>query len=511
MQSMLNRAPLFLMYLNVLVIAICGLIYELLAGTLASYVLGDSVTQFSLVIGTYLSAMGVGAWLSRYVHTQLARTFIEIELALAFLGGISAPLLFIVFPWVEWFRPLLLGIVFSIGVFVGLELPLLMRILKEHLDFSDLVSQVLAFDYVGALIASILFPLLFVPYLGLVRTSLVFGALNACVALWSTFLLLPLLTPRHVSSLRWRSAIVLGLLAIGLLKADQLTLLAEESSLGGHVIHSVHSPYQRIAITNKRGGFQLFLNGHLQFNSADEYRYHEALVHPAMLGPRPPQRILVMGGGDGLAVREILKYPHVREVLVVDLDPAVTQLSKSFPPLVKLNHSALLDSRVTVRNQDAFLWINEDTEPFDAVIIDFPDPSSFSVGKLYTSHFFRKLKTKLHNDSLVSIQCTSPLVAPKSFWCVVRTLESVGYQVRPFQATVPSFGIWGYALAGLTLPPVEQFRLPLATEQLRFLNDRNLQHLFVFPEDIPRLASEVNRLDNQVLVRYYDEEWHGYD
>jgi spermidine synthase len=166
---------------------------------------------------------------------------------------------------------------------------------------------------------------------------------------------------------------------------------------------------------------------------------------------------------------------------------------------------------VTVRNQDAFLWINEDTEPFDAVIIDFPDPSSFSVGKLYTSHFFRKLKTKLHNDSLVSIQCTSPLVAPKSCWCVVRTLESVGYQVRPFQATVPSFGIWGYALAGLTLPPVEQFRLPLATEQLRFLNDRNLQHLFVFPEDIPRLVSEVNRLDNQVLVRYYDEEWHGYD
>ncbi|MFN7627140.1 MAG: polyamine aminopropyltransferase, partial [Pirellula sp.] len=181
---MLNRAPLFLLYLNVLVIAICGLIYELLAGTLASYVLGDSVTQFSLVIGTYLSAMGVGAWLSRYIERQLARAFIEIELALAFLGGISAPLLFVAFPWVDWFRPLLLGTVFAVGVFVGLELPLLMRILKEHLDFSDLVSRVLAFDYVGALIASLLFPLVFVPYLGLVRTSLVFGILNACVGLW---------------------------------------------------------------------------------------------------------------------------------------------------------------------------------------------------------------------------------------------------------------------------------------------------------------------------------------
>lgn len=508
---MLNRAPLFLLYLNVLVIAICGLIYELLAGTLASYVLGDSVTQFSLVIGTYLSAMGVGAWLSRYVERQLARTFIEIELALALLGGISAPLLFIVFPWVDWFRPLLLGMVFTIGVFVGLELPLLMRILKEHLDFSDLISQVLAFDYIGALIASLLFPLLFVPYLGLVRTSLVFGALNACVGLWSTFLLLPLLTPRHVASLRWRAAIVLVLLGIALLKADQLTLLAEESSLGGNVIHTVHSPYQRIAITNKRGGFQLYLNGHLQFNSIDEYRYHEALVHPAMLGPRPPERVLVMGGGDGLAVREILKYPSVREVLLVDLDPEVTQLSKSFPPMVQLNNSALLDPRVQVRNQDAFVWINETADPFDAVIIDFPDPSNFSVGKLYSSHFFRKLKNKVHPDALVSIQCTSPLVAPKSYWCVVKTLESVGFHVRPFHTTVPSFGIWGYALASLTQPNVESFHLPLAADQLRFLSNGNLQHLFVLPRDIPRLDSDVNRLDNQVLVRYYDEEWHGYD
>ncbi|MFN7736207.1 MAG: polyamine aminopropyltransferase [Pirellula sp.] len=508
---MLNRAPLFLLYLNVLVIAICGLIYELLAGTLASYVLGDSVTQFSLVIGTYLSAMGVGAWLSRYIERQLARAFIEIELALAFLGGISAPLLFVAFPWVDWFRPLLLGTVFAVGVFVGLELPLLMRILKEHLDFSDLVSRVLAFDYVGALIASLLFPLVFVPYLGLVRTSLVFGILNACVGLWSTFLLKPLLNQRHVSSLRWRSIVVMGILVVGLLKADQLTQFAEESTLGGKVIHTAQSPYQRIAITNKRGGFQLFLNGHLQFNSVDEYRYHEALVHPAMLGSRRPQRVLVMGGGDGLAVREILKYPGIREVVLVDLDPAMTKLSKSFPPLVALNKSSLLDPRVRVVNQDAFVWINEAVDPFDAIIIDFPDPGSFSIGKLYTSHFFRKLKTKLHPDSLVSIQCTSPLVAPKSYWCVIRTLEAAGYRVWPFQATVPSFGIWGYALACLNETDVDAFQLSLDQDSFRFLNNSNLHELFVFPQDIPSLTPEINRLDNQALVRYYDEEWHGYD
>jgi len=507
---MLNRAPLFLLYVNVLVIAGCGLIYELLAGTLASYMLGDSVTQFSLVIGTYLSAMGVGAWRSRYIQQHLAQAFVEIELALAFLGGFSAPLLFIVFPFVEWFRPLLLGLVFAVGVFVGLELPLLMRILKEHLDFSDLVSKVLAFDYVGALIASILFPLIFVPYLGLVRTSLVFGILNALVGLWSTFLLRPLLRPHHVLSLRIRAAIVLAMLTVGLFQASQMTQFGEESSLGGKIIHSVSSPYQRIAVTSKRGGFQLYLNGHLQFNSTDEYRYHEALVHPALLGSDQPEQVLVLGGGDGLAVREILRYPSIQRVVLVDLDPAVTDLSRGFPPLLKLNGSSLLDPRVEVINQDAFLWINQSSESFDAVIIDFPDPGSFSIGKLYTTHFFRKLRNRIHSNSLVSIQCTSPLVAPQSYWCIIRTLEAAGFVVKPFHASVPSFGIWGYALASLSEIPLDAKRLP-SDGQLRFLNPTNLADLFTLPQDIQPLSPQINRLDNQSLVRYYDEEWHGLD
>lgn len=507
---MLNRAPLFLLYLNVLVIAVCGLIYELLAGTLASYMLGDSVTQFSLVIGTYLSAMGVGAWLSRYIDRNLAQAFVEIELALAFLGGFSAPILFMAFPFVEWFRPLLLGMVFAVGVFVGLELPLLMRMLKEHLDFSDLVSKVLAFDYVGALIASILFPLIFVPYLGLVRTSLVFGILNACVGLWSTFLLRPLLRPHHVLSLRVRATIVLAMLGAGFFQSAELTRFGEESSLGGKIIHTVSSPYQRIAITSKRGGFQLFLNGHLQFNSTDEYRYHEALVHPALIGLDQPKSVLVLGGGDGLAVREILRYPTIKKVVLVDLDPAITDLSKSFPPLVTLNGSSLLDRRVEVINQDAFLWVNQSSEPFDAVIIDFPDPGSFSIGKLYTTHFFRKLKNRIHPKSLVSIQCTSPLVAPQSYWCIIRTLEAAGFIVKPFHASVPSFGVWGYALASLDDIALDAGRLP-SESQLRFLNQTNLVNLFALPQDIRPLNPEINRLDNQSLVRYYDEEWHGID
>ncbi|MFO1063344.1 MAG: polyamine aminopropyltransferase [Pirellulales bacterium] len=508
---MLNRAPLSLLYLNVLVIATCGLIYELLAGTLASYVLGDSVKQFSFVIGIYLSAMGVGAWLSRSLNGSLARAFIEIELALALIGGASAPVLFVVFPWIDWFRPLLLGMVFVIGVLVGLELPLLMRILKEHLDFDDLVSRVLTFDYLGALVASVFFPILFVPYLGLVRTSLAFGMLNGLVGLWSTFLLRPLLTERGLERLRWRAMGVTAILLIGFLKADQLTTFAEESVLGGSIIHTAQSPYQRIAVTKKGKGFQLFLNGHLQFNSVDEYRYHEALVHPALSGVNDPKRILILGGGDGLAIRECLKYSTVESITLVDLDPAMTGLSSRFEPLRELNGGAFEDPRVTVINEDAFIWIGKSEEKFDAVIIDFPDPGNYSIGKLYSTRFFRLLSARLEPHSLVSIQCTSPVVAPKCYWCILETMKAAGFHVRPFQASVPSFGIWGYGLACLSDRIGELPELKLEIRDLRFLNPDSMRALFELPQDIRPVAVEINRLDNQVLVRYYDEEWHALD
>ena len=172
----MSRVPI--LFLNVLVIATCGLVYELVAGAVASYILGDSVTQFSICIGVYLSAMGAGSWLSGFIERSPARTFIDVELGVALLGGFSAPLLFMSFARLSYFQPILYLLVFSIGALVGLELPLLMRILKEELDFKDLVSKALTFDYIGALAGSLMFPLLLVPKLGLVRTSLAFGILN---------------------------------------------------------------------------------------------------------------------------------------------------------------------------------------------------------------------------------------------------------------------------------------------------------------------------------------------
>jgi spermidine synthase len=502
----LNRAPVALLYLNVLIIATCGLIYELLAGTLASYVLGDSISQFSFIIGVYLSALGVGAWLSSFIRSDLARKFIEVELCVALLGGTSAPLLFLSFSHLSWFQPVLYGVVFGIGILVGLELPLLMRILKDHLDFGDLVSRVLAFDYIGALVASLLFPIFLVPRLGLVRTSLVFGLLNAAVGLWGTHLLRPILSG-SLRGIRIRAVIVIALLCAGLIKADWLTSLAEDRLFGNPIVYSETSPYQRIVVTKDVRSFQLYLNGNLQFNSFDEYRYHEALVHPPFAISQQPTNVLVLGGGDGLALREVLKYDTVRSVTLVDIDPAMTNLSRSFPPLAELNQRAFTDARVKVINDDAMIWLESFSGvPFDVVLIDFPDPNSFSLGKLYTTRFFRLLKQRVADDSVISIQCTTPLVARRSYWCIIRTMEAAGFVVRPYHTSVPSFGDWGFALARKV-----PFEVPIKLsselrDRTRFLTHAMLSHLFELPRDLEAVDVEINRLDNQSLVRYYESD-----
>ncbi len=496
--------PAPLLYLNVFVVATCGLIYELLAGTLGSYLLGDSVTQFSLVIGLYLSAMGIGAWLSRRVEKQLARRFIEVELAVALIGGVSAPILFVGFAEIAHFQILLLGFVTVIGILVGLELPLLMRLLEDQVAFKDLVSRVLTFDYAGALVAALLFPMLLVPELGLVRTSLVVGLGNAAVGLWGTWLLAPHLGKRVVG-LRIRALIVIAILIGGLVQADRMSTWAEDRMYADTVVYAKTTSYQRIVITRGASGFNLFLSGNLQFASGDEYRYHEALVHPPMVAAdHPPKRVIVLGGGDGLALRELLKHPSVEAVTLVDLDPGMTALSTTFPPLAQLNHQAFSDPRVTVVNDDAMVWLEGAPGNWDAAIVDFPDPNNFALGKLYTKRFYKLLKSKLAPGAAVSVQATSPLFARRSFWCVMETMRAAGFVVHPYQLAVPSFGVWGFALAR-----AEPFAPPVHAPAfaLRFLDDDALGAMFKFAADEKPVPVEINQLDNQMLVRYYESEW----
>ena len=491
---------------SVFVVAACGLVYELAAAALASYLLGDSVLQFSTIIGTYLFAMGIGSFLSRFFDRQLPAHFLRIELMVALAGGAMPAALFMANAYVPGsFRILLYGFVGIVGILVGLEIPLVMRILKRDVQLKDLVSQVLTFDYLGALAVSVAFPLLLVPQLGLIRTGLLFGLMNAAVAIWALWLFRHEL--RQFGAHVMACVLTIAALAAGFAGAERITKVAEDKLYQDTIVFTAASPYQRIVVTHGRAGHRLFLNGNLQFAERDEYRYHEALVHPAMAAfashGSAPKKVAVLGGGDGMAVREILKYPGVESITLVELDPAMTRLFSQQPALVKLNGGSLLSPKVKIVNTDAFRWLDETTETFDVIVVDFPDPTNFAIGKLYSNSFYALLDQRLSASGYAVIQTTSPLIARKSFWTVVQTVESVGLTATPYHANVPSFGEWGFILASR-----RPYRIPDALpEGLRFMNLKSLPLLFDFPQDMTRVPAEVNRLSNQVLVTTYEQEW----
>jgi spermidine synthase len=487
---------------SVFVVAACGLVYELAAGALASYVLGDSVLQFSTIIGTYLFAMGVGSWLSRFFERQLPAHFLRIELLVALVGGALPALLFLAHAWQPGaFRVLLYGLVLLVGMLVGLEIPLVMRILKRDVALRELVSQVLTFDYLGALAVSIAFPLLLVPQLGLIRTGLLFGLMNAAVAVWALWLFRHEL--RRFAAHAVACAATLGALGAAFAGSQHITSLAEDRFYQDKIVLAESSPWQRIVVTQGRGGMRLFLNGNLQFAQADEYRYHEALVHPAMAAHGAPRKVAVLGGGDGLAVRELLRYPSVESITLVELDPNMTRLFSTDAALVALNGGALRSPKVKVVNTDAFQWLQKGQDTFDVIVVDFPDPTNFSIGKLYTNAFYALLDQRLAASGYAVVQTTSPLVARQSFWTVATTMESVGLRTFPYHAHVPSFGEWGFIIASRR-PWHEPQALP---EGLRFLTLEGTRALFDFPRDMARVPAEVNRLSNQLLVTTYEREW----
>ncbi|MFV8353261.1 polyamine aminopropyltransferase [Flavobacterium sp. XS1P32] len=493
----------YLLLFAVFTIATCGLVYELVAGTLASYLLGDSVKQFSFIIGVYLFSMGVGSYFSKFLTKNMLNTFVEIEVLVGLIGGLSSVVLFLLFESVYSFQFILYLLVFVTGCLVGLEIPLLMNILKDKVQFRDLVSNVFTFDYIGALLASMLFPLVLVPKLGIMGTSLFFGMINVSIAIALCFLLKSEL--KSVYLLRTKAIGAFLVLFVVYLFSNSILSYSEGKLYGENIIYSNATPYQRIVLTHNKSDYRLYLNNNLQFSSTDEYRYHEALVHPAMSMAKKVDNVLVLGGGDGLAVREILKYKEVKKVTLVDLDEGMTKMFQTNSVLTKFNQNALNNPKVEVLNKDAFVWAKNTKKLYDVVVVDFPDPSNYSLGKLYSWSFYSTLKQILTPDAVVVVQTTSPYFAPKSFWCINKTMMEVFSQVDAYHAYVPSFGEWGFSIA------MNGFKTNFNTvnrqvEGLRFYNYQ-FDKFNYFAKDMISKDIEINRLDNQILVRYFDEEW----
>jgi spermidine synthase len=378
-----------------------------------------------------------------------------------------------------------------------------MNILKDKVEFKELVSNVFTFDYIGALLASILFPLILVPKLGIMGTSLFFGMINISIAIVLCYLLQAELI--KVKLLRAKAIFSFLVLLVTFFFSENILSYSEGKLYGENIIYTNSTQYQRIVLTHNKSDYRLYLNNNLQFSSADEYRYHEALVHPAISMAKKVENVLVLGGGDGLAVREILKYKEVKKITLVDLDEGMTKLFKTNQVLVEFNKNSLNNPKVTVLSKDAYIWAKETKEKYDVVIVDFPDPSNYSLGKLYTLNFYSTLQKLLSNDAVVVIQTTSPYFAPKSFWCINKTAMQAFSQIDAYHAYVPSFGEWGYTIAingfGTNFNKVNR-----TVDGLKFYNYQ-FEKLNYFSNDMISKDIEINRLDNQVLVRYFDEEW----
>lgn len=495
----------------VLVVAVCGIVYELLIATVSSYLLGNSVYQFSITIGLFMFAMGVGAYLSKKLEDGLLAWFVGVELLLALLGGFSSTLLFLVFPYAGLYVPTMYGLILAVGAMVGLEVPILVRVIAQPMEegggagqgrasVRESLAHVLSLDYLGALVGSVAFPLVLLPHLGLLRSGFAVGLLNAGVALATAVVLRGRV--RQPGRMIGVCALAAATLAAGLLGATRLIEFAEGRLFADPIVYREQTPYQRIVITRApvTGEHRLYLDGHIQFAQIDEYRYHEALVHPLMSAPGGHARVLILGGGDGLAAREVLRYDDVQRIDLVDLDPAVTALGASFPPFVELNGGSLHDPRVHVHHTDAFSFLLDPPRRYDRIIMDLPDPHDAALSKLYSVEFYRLAAQALTPGGLVVTQASSPFFTRRAYWCIRRTMEAAGYQVTSYHAVVPSFGgMWGFHLGGPAGAP-DRLRADVPT---RYLTPALLEAAQVFGADAGPVPTPVNSIFRPVLYRLY--------
>ena len=497
--------------LSVLIVALCGIAYELIIAAVSSYLLGNSVAQFSITIGLFMFAMGIGSYLTKFIHTQLVERFIQIEIAVALVGGLSAAILFVVFPYYALYKPVMYGLILLIGTLVGLEIPLLTRILSRSASFSESLAHVLSLDYIGALIGSVSFPLLLLPSLGLFRSSFAIGLLNISVAA----IALTMFRVSHPTvQAYWKYAmLVIGILLAGLLASGRITQFAEGQLFADEMIYSEQTPYQRIVLTShpRNGEVRLYLDGHLQFAALDEHRYHESLVHPVMSIGKPPKKILVLGGGDGLAIREILKFKSVESIELVDIDPSMTDLSKRFEVIRKLNLDSLLDSRVQIIHADAFNYVQQayarlknTGQWYDRIIIDLPDPHSEVLNKLYCKEFYKLLYRILSDDGAFVTQSSSPVITREAFWCIEATIQDADFRVVPYRTHLNSFGEWGFQIAVKTTNNVDLNTIKLAEVTRKYLSDEIFEGSQIFALDDGRLPSPVNSLFEPKLYMLYE-------
>ncbi|AYN40266.1 polyamine aminopropyltransferase [Streptomyces dangxiongensis] len=443
----------FLVLVCVFVCAACGLVYELELVAFASYLTGDSVTQASVVLSVMVFAMGIGSLGAKRLRRHAAAGFGAVESALALVGGCSAMALYAVFAWTGGWggmwaggpRCLLVALSLIIGLLIGAEIPLLMELTQRirRQDAGGAVADLFAADYVGALVGGLAFPFLLLPYLGQLTGALLTGTVNVVAG---GALVLGLFRRDLTRRARWTlllaGLLVLGILATAAALSGDFERAARRAVYGTDVRAAVRTGVQEIVLTGGTGGtggrpLGLYLDGRLRAGGRDEPRYHQALVHPALAGPHA--RVLVLGGGDGLAAREVLRRSGVHRVDVVELDPGLVDLARRDPGLSAANGHALADPRVHVTTADALTWLREAQGPaYDVVIADLPGPGVTAGTKLYSQEFYGLVRRVLAADGRLAVHAGPVTGRPRAFWTVAATLRAAGFATSPYR--VPGDG-----------------------------------------------------------------------
>lgn len=491
-----------LLLVTTLLISICSMIYELIISSISSYLQGDSITQFSITIGLYMSAMGIGSYLSKYISKKLFNKFVFIEIGVGIIGGFSSLVLFLSNIYTSFYDLIMYALIILIGILVGLEIPILTRIIESNeSNVRKNLANIFTFDYIGGLIGSIIFPLILFPKLGFIVTTFLIGTINIIVAILIIVKYKNYITEyRFIKSI---SFVCLGIILIFLFLGGLITDRIEKGLYRDDVILSKETKYQKIVMTKHKNDVRLFLDGNLQFSSIDEYRYHESLVHIPMMYAESHKNILILGGGDGLAVRELLKYKDIEKIVLVDIDKDMTDLCSTDKQITELNKNSLKNEKVKVINEDAYIFVQENQEKFDVIIIDFPDPNNESLNKLYTNVFYNYIKANMNENGVMVCQSTSPYYAKKSFWCINKTIKDQFSTVIPYHVQVPSFGEWGFNLAFNG----ENKRGKLAVET-SYLTEENINSMFYFGKDelIELSQIDINNMFKPSLITYYNKE-----
>jgi spermidine synthase len=488
-----------------------GIVAEFVLSTLATYLLGNAVVQWTLVMSLMLFAMGVGSRLSRFFCRRLLDTFILIEFSLSVLCAVSAVLVYSLSAFIEYTALLIYLLAFGIGALIGFEIPLVTRINDGYEELRINISGIMEKDYYGALAGGMLFVFVALPYLGLTYTPIVLGAINFGVAsliLWRFYELL-----ERKKSLVSAFGFVVVFLTVLAVLARPIILYGEQRKYRDKIIYTAQSPYQKIVMTQWKNHYWLYLNGQEQFSTYDEERYHEPLVHPAMKLSPGIQDVLILGGGDGLALREVLKYNRVQSVTLVDIDPVMTELGRRHPILVSINKGSLANPKVRIINQDAAQFVQEDTHLYGVIIIDLPDPDSIDLMHVYSKNFYETLRHHLIRGGVLAAQATSPYFSQKAFLCILKTIQHAGFTVLPYHNHIPTMGEWGWVLGvDEQAADPDQLKSAVARHQFndvetRYINQDAVISMTHFGKGIldESLLSDiiVNTEINPVLHRYY--------